>query len=67
MDSVPMVVFAGQVGRGALGTEAFQELNVMAVTRPIVKANYQVRDITDLQPTITQAFELANLGGRDQF
>ncbi|WP_282801715.1 biosynthetic-type acetolactate synthase large subunit [Secundilactobacillus kimchicus] len=62
MDSVPMVVFAGQVGRGALGTEAFQELNVMAVTRPIVKANYQVRDITDLQPTITQAFELAQSG-----
>lgn len=62
MDSVPMVVFTGQVGRGVLGTEAFQELNTMDVTKPIVKANFQIMDVNDLQTTITDAFDLAQSG-----
>ncbi|KRM75871.1 biosynthetic-type acetolactate synthase large subunit [Secundilactobacillus collinoides] len=62
MDSVPMVVFTGQVGRKVLGTEAFQELNTMDVTKPIVKANFQIMDVNDLQTTINDAFELAQSG-----
>ena len=42
MDSLPLVIFTGQVARGVIGTDAFQEADVMAITTPITKHNYQV-------------------------
>ncbi|WP_089121224.1 biosynthetic-type acetolactate synthase large subunit [Secundilactobacillus pentosiphilus] len=62
MDSVPMVVFTGQVGRRVIGSEAFQELNTIGVTKPIVKANFQIQDVNRLQATIAEAFALAQAG-----
>lgn len=62
MDSVPLVVFTGQVGHAVLGTEAFQELDIMGVSKPIVKANFQPKNVTELQQTIKRAFEIAQEG-----
>ncbi|MDW5418298.1 biosynthetic-type acetolactate synthase large subunit [Iodobacter sp. CM08] len=62
MDSIPMVVFSGQVATDAIGLDAFQEVDMVGCSRPIVKHNFLVKDIRDLAPTIKKAFHLATTG-----
>ena len=62
MDSVPMVCITGQVRREVIGSDAFQETNVVGVSRPVTKHNYLVKDIKDLQYTVREAFYIANHG-----
>ena len=62
MDSIPLIIITGQVGRSFIGTDAFQETDIFGITLPIVKHSYTVRD-TSLLPTILQeAFFLAQNG-----
>jgi acetolactate synthase-1/2/3 large subunit len=62
MDSVPLVVFTGQVSTGMIGSDAFQEADTVGITMPITKANYLVKRTEDLAPTIKKAFYLATTG-----
>ncbi|HDQ13909.1 MAG TPA: acetolactate synthase large subunit, partial [Sediminispirochaeta sp.] len=62
MDSVPLVVFTGQVSTSMIGTDAFQESDTVGITIPITKANFLVKDVRDLAPTIQKAFHLATTG-----
>ncbi|MBU9720815.1 acetolactate synthase large subunit [Bacillus alkalicola] len=62
MDSLPLVVFTGQVARGVIGTDAFQEADVIGITTPITKQNYQVQDISDLPRIVREAFHIASTG-----
>ncbi len=62
MDSVPMVIFTGQVPSTLIGTDAFQEADVVGITRPCTKHNYLVLRIEDLARTIREAFYLARTG-----
>ncbi|MGG3468270.1 biosynthetic-type acetolactate synthase large subunit [Neobacillus pocheonensis] len=62
MDSLPLVIFTGQVARSVIGTDAFQEADVMAITTPITKHNYQVQSITDLPRIVKEAFHIASTG-----
>jgi len=62
MDSVPVVAITGQVPRGALGTDAFQEIDIFGITLPIVKHSYLVRDPADLPRVVAEAFHLAGSG-----
>ncbi len=62
MDSLPLVVFSGQVATSVIGTDAFQESDVMGLTMPITKHNYQVRDVNDLPRIIKEAFHIATTG-----
>ncbi|WP_462408689.1 biosynthetic-type acetolactate synthase large subunit [Neobacillus sp. Marseille-QA0830] len=62
MDSLPLVIFTGQVARSVIGTDAFQEADVMAITTPITKHNYQVQDIADLPRIVKEAFHIASTG-----
>ena len=62
MDSVPLVMISGQVRRAVLGTDAFQETNVVGVTRPITKHNFLVKDIKDLKFILQKAFYIAETG-----
>ncbi|MGX6444836.1 acetolactate synthase large subunit [Neobacillus sp. K501] len=62
MDSLPLVIFTGQVARGVIGTDAFQEADVMAITTPITKHNYQVQSIADLPRIVKEAFHIASTG-----
>lgn len=62
MDSMPLVIFTGQVGRGVIGTDAFQEADVVGITMPITKHNYQVRDVKELPRIIKEAFHIATTG-----
>ncbi|WP_053219886.1 acetolactate synthase large subunit [Virgibacillus senegalensis] len=62
IDSLPLVVFTGQVARGVIGTDAFQEADVMGITTPITKHNYQVQDISDLPRIVKEAFHIATTG-----
>jgi acetolactate synthase I/II/III large subunit len=62
MDSLPLVIFTGQVARGVIGTDAFQEADVMAITTPITKHNYQVQSISDLPRMVKEAFHIASTG-----
>ncbi|UFU01357.1 acetolactate synthase large subunit [Radiobacillus kanasensis] len=62
MDSLPLVVFTGQVATGVIGTDAFQEADVMGITTPITKHNYQVQTITDLPRIVKEAFHIATTG-----
>ena len=61
-DSIPMVVFTGQVPTGLIGNDAFQEVDIIGITRPCTKHNYLVKDIDDLVPTIREAFYIARTG-----
>ncbi len=61
-DSVPMVAFTGQVKRHLIGNDAFQEVDICGITRPITKHNYLVKDVADLQGTIRSAFQIASTG-----
>ncbi|OIJ10317.1 acetolactate synthase, large subunit, biosynthetic type [Anaerobacillus arseniciselenatis] len=62
MDSLPLVVFSGQVATSVIGTDAFQESDVMGLTMPITKHNYQVRDVNELPRIIKEAFHIATTG-----
>lgn len=62
MDSVPLVVFTGQVPRALIGNDAFQEVDIVGITRPCVKHNFLVTDVKDLATTIKKAFYLASTG-----
>jgi acetolactate synthase-1/2/3 large subunit len=62
-DSIPTVFITGQVPSASIGTDAFQEVDTVGVTRPISKHNYLVRDVADLEATLREAFVLA-AGGR---
>jgi acetolactate synthase-1/2/3 large subunit len=62
MDSIPIVVFTGQVPTSLIGNDAFQEADIVGITRPCVKHNYLVKDVKDLAMTIKQAFYLASTG-----
>ena len=61
-DSVPLVIFSGQVPTGAIGTDAFQEVDAVGVTRPITKHNFLVKNVEDLAFIIKEAFYLAKSG-----
>ncbi len=62
MDSIPMVVISGQVPTGAIGEDAFQEVDTVGITRPCVKHNFLVKDVKDIASTIKKAFYLAKSG-----
>ena len=62
MDSIPVVVLTGQVPRALIGNDAFQEVDIVGITRPCTKHNYLVTDIADLSRTIKEAFYLARSG-----
>lgn len=62
MDSLPLVIFTGQVANKVIGTDAFQEADVMGVTTPITKYNYQVKKLSDLPRIIKEAFHIATTG-----
>ncbi|MFH1758219.1 MAG: biosynthetic-type acetolactate synthase large subunit [Pseudomonadota bacterium] len=62
MDSVPLVVFTGQVPTMLIGNDAFQEADIVGITRPCTKHNYLVKDVKDLAAIIKQAFHLARTG-----
>jgi acetolactate synthase-1/2/3 large subunit len=63
MDSTPLVCITGQVGRALLGTDAFQETDIIGVTVPITKWNYQVTSADEIAPVMAKAFAIA-LAGR---
>ena len=62
IDSTPMVVICGQVGAAMLGTDAFQEVDVVGVTQPITKWNYQIRRAEDIAWAVARAFFIAKSG-----
>ena len=62
MDSVPIVAITGQVGRAAIGTDAFQETDITGTTLPVTKHNYLVMRADDLGNTIHEAFHIARTG-----
>ncbi len=62
MDSVPIVVFTGQVATHLIGNDAFQEADIVGITRPITKHNFLVRDVKELASTIKKAFYIASTG-----
>ncbi len=62
MDSVPIVVFTGQVPLRLIGNDAFQEADIVGITRPITKQNYLVKDVRDLARIIKEAFYIATTG-----
>lgn len=62
MDSTPIVVIAGQVGVGALGTDAFQEVDLVGVAQPISKWSYQIRRPEDVAWAVSKAFYIARSG-----
>ena len=62
MDSIPMVIVTGQVPRGAIGSDAFQETDIYGITLPIVKHSYVVRDPKDMARIVAEAFHIASTG-----
>jgi acetolactate synthase I/II/III large subunit len=62
MDSTPMVVITGQVGAALLGTDAFQEIDVVGITQPITKWAYQIRKAEDIAWAVSRAFYIARSG-----
>ncbi len=62
MDSIPMVIISGQVPTAAIGQDAFQEVDTVGITRPCVKHNFLVKDISELAVTIKKAFYIASTG-----
>jgi len=62
IDSTPIVVIAGQVGAGLLGTDAFQEVDLVGVTQPISKWSYQIRRAEDVSWAVARAFYIARSG-----
>ena len=62
MDSIPMVVITGQVPTGLIGNDAFQEVDSVGITRPCVKHNFLVKDVSELAETMKKAFYIATSG-----
>jgi acetolactate synthase-1/2/3 large subunit len=62
MDSIPVVIFTGQVPSPLIGNDAFQEVDIVGITRPCTKHNYLVKDVTRLAGVIKEAFYLARTG-----
>ena len=62
MDSVPIVVFTGQVRTALIGNDAFQEVDTVGITRPCVKHNFMITDVKDMATTIKKAFYVASSG-----
>jgi acetolactate synthase I/II/III large subunit len=62
MDSIPMVIVTGQVPTAAIGLDAFQECDTVGITRPIVKHNFLVKDVRDLEMVMKKAFHIARSG-----
>ncbi|HTX65464.1 MAG TPA: thiamine pyrophosphate-dependent enzyme [Opitutaceae bacterium] len=62
LDSVPLVAITGQVPRGMIGTDAFQEVDTYGLTLPVTKHNFLVRDVAELPAVVPLAFELAESG-----
>jgi acetolactate synthase I/II/III large subunit len=62
MDSIPMVILTGQVPTPVIGSDAFQEVDTVGITRPCVKHNFLVKDVRDLAVTIRKAFYIATSG-----
>lgn len=61
-DSVPLVVLTGQVSRALIGNDAFQEVDIVGISRPCTKHNYLVNSIEELIPTLREAFYIARTG-----
>jgi len=64
MDSIPMVAITGQVKTFMIGNDAFQEADIIGITRPVTKHSYLVRDVKELARTVKEAFYIANTGRR---
>ena len=62
MDSIPIVAITGQVKTFMIGNDAFQEADIIGITRPITKHNYLVKDVNDLARTVKEAFHIASTG-----
>ena len=62
MDSIPIVVFTGQVPTALIGNDAFQEVDIVGITRPCTKHNYLVKDVKQLASTVHEAFHIARSG-----
>jgi acetolactate synthase-1/2/3 large subunit len=62
MDSIPLVVFTGQVPTRLIGNDAFQEVDIVGITRPCTKHNYLVKEVSSLARTVKEAFHIARSG-----
>ncbi|MFT5726376.1 MAG: acetolactate synthase-1/2/3 large subunit [Desulforhopalus sp.] len=62
MDSIPMVILTGQVPRALIGNDAFQEVDIVGISRPCTKHNYLVSKLEDIVPTLREAFHIARSG-----
>jgi acetolactate synthase-1/2/3 large subunit len=62
MDSIPLVVFSGQVPTMLIGNDAFQEADIVGISRPCTKYNFLVKDVKDLAKTVREAFHIATAG-----
>lgn len=62
MDSIPILIITGQVGRAFIGTDAFQEVDIYNITKPIVKASYVVQNVNSIAEIVSEAFYLAKNG-----
>lgn len=62
MDSIPMVIISGQVPSPVIGSDAFQEVDTVGITRPCVKHNFLVKDVNDIAETMKKAFYIASSG-----
>ncbi|BHH83919.1 biosynthetic-type acetolactate synthase large subunit [Desulforhopalus sp. 52FAK] len=62
MDSIPMVILTGQVPRALIGNDAFQEVDIVGISRPCTKHNYLVSELDELVPTLREAFHIARSG-----
>lgn len=62
MDSIPILIVTGQVGRAFIGTDAFQEVDIYNITKPIVKASYIVQNVNSIAEIVSEAFYLAKNG-----
>ncbi|RMD90346.1 MAG: biosynthetic-type acetolactate synthase large subunit [Calditrichaeota bacterium] len=62
MDSIPLVVFTGQVPAALIGNDAFQEADIIGITRPITKHSYLVKNVNDLEEVVHEAFYIAQSG-----
>ncbi|XPE09984.1 biosynthetic-type acetolactate synthase large subunit [Staphylococcus sp. HKU1] len=61
-DSLPLVVFTGQVATAGIGKDAFQEADLLSMTTPISKHNYQVKNVSDIPTIVHETFHIANTG-----
>ena len=62
LDSVPLIAITGNVATEALGRDSFQEVDIVSITQPVVKHNFMVKDVSELEQTIKEAFLIADSG-----